>query len=952
MKVDLLWEELKNDFKGDWLIGRTDRLLYSTDASIYQELPLAVAIPHDSEDLIALCKLCFKHKIPLVPRGAGTSLAGQVVGNGIIVDTSKHFTRVRDFNPTDKTIWVEPGVIRDELNKEIESHQLLFGPETSTSNRCTIGGMIGNNSCGTRSIVYGSTRDQLLELKILTVSGELIHLKNLDQKALEKKLESDTLEGKIYKNLHDIINDEDITQAIKKNYPKASIARRNHGYALDYLLDTCLKKGNDQPLNLCKLFAGSEGTLGIILEAKLQLSDVLDPYKALLCIHCDTLEASLQANILAVDENPTASELMDHYILDCTKEQIEQKENRFFVVGEPKAILVVEFAEKSEKELQAKIDKLSNKLINDGLAYACPVVKGDDINRVWELRKAGLGLLSNIPGSAKPIAFIEDTAVSVADLPEYIKAFNQILKAKNLYAVHYAHAGSGELHLRPVIDLASAKGRKLFLEVAEEVADLVKSYKGSLSGEHGDGRLRGFFIPKMYGELISGAFKKLKECWDPYYLLNPNKIIDVPPIDSNLRVDYAQNINLLKTAYRYPQAKTLLAANSMCNGSGDCLKSKAFAGTMCPSYMATKKEKDSTRGRANILRNVLGGEKIDLNAPEVSEALKLCISCKACKRECPSNVDMAKYKSEVLYQQQKSRFDFFAYSTARLPALSRLPLFPTILNFTSPLAKKLLGIHPKRHLPNFKSYKESATIQKTKTWLFVDEFTRMERPEIIDKTINCLAYFGVEVNLLPIKDSARAAISVGQLDYAKRLVDKNRSSLLGLEIDCIIGIEPSAALSLKDEYPDLCKDELVTFAKEISSKTKSLERFLSELEVDKLEIGKDRPSVYIHTHCHQKALEGSAYLSKFLSNIGIRSTNLDSGCCGMAGSFGFKKENYEISRQIGENKLFPALKSIKRDDLVVGSGFSCKQRVKDFLAVKMLHPSELLWDHILNPKKV
>jgi len=529
------WEALGKSLEGVFYTGESIRRIYATDASAYREVPQAVAIPKNEEDLKKLILFANEHKASLIPRTAGTSLAGQVVGDGIIVDVSKYFTHLLEVNLEEEYVWVQPGIVRDELNRQLAKHGYFFAPETSTANRAMIGGMIGNNSCGSNSVVYGSTREHLLEVKALLSDGSAAHFK--EEETLRG---SGTLEKSLYSAISELLLDEENIERIRKDFPKPNIPRRNTGYALDLLAEMQPFNPNGKPFNFCSLIAGSEGTLAFITAAKLKLTKLPGEHKRLVCIHCKTIDEALKANLVALQYRPHACELMDHYILEATKRNIEQTENRFFVEGDPRAILVVELIRDTEDSADLVVLNLLAELGQKGLGYAFPVVQGDDVQKVWSLRKAGLGLLSNIPGDTKPAPVIEDTAVAVEELPDYIADFNKILKKHDLYSVHYAHAGSGELHLRPYLNLKDKKGRMLFRTIAEEIAELVKKYDGSLSGEHGDGRLRGEFIPKMIGEENYQLLKSIKKAWDPNNIFNPGKIVDTAPMDTSLRYEEGQ----------------------------------------------------------------------------------------------------------------------------------------------------------------------------------------------------------------------------------------------------------------------------------------------------------------------------------------------------------------------------------------------------------------------------
>src|SRR5450432_1484000 len=638
-----------DQLEGELFLDETTRILYATDASAYREIPLAVAIPYSVRDLKKLILFARENHTSLIPRTAGTSLAGQVVGNGIVVDVSKYFTKIIELNIEERWVRVEPGVIRDELNMFLKPHWLLFGPETSTANRAMIGGMVGNNSCGSNSMVYGSTRDHLIEVKALLSDGSEVFFHPMSLDEFHHKCEGDSLESNIYKTTRGLLSNYDNQVGIRKEFPRKSVERRNTGYALDMLLDMAPFSAGGPDFNFCKLIAGSEGTLAFITEIKLHLIPQPPKETGLLCVHFNSIDESLRANLIALKYKPSASELIDHYILECTKDNIEQSKNRFFVQGDPGAILVIEFCRETREEIIAIAKQAEDDMRAANLGYHFPLLFGNDSKKIWSLRKAGLGLLGNMPGDKKPVPVVEDTAVDVQDLSAYIAEFNQLLAKHGLNSVHYAHAGSGEINLRPIINLKTVEGNQMFRTIATEIAGLVKKYNGSLSGEHGDGRLRGEFIKQMVGEKNYQLLKEVKQTWDPEHIFNPNKIVDTPSMNTMLRYTPGQQTPAFNTIFRFHNQDVLQHAEQ-CNGSGDCRKTQLSGGTMCPSFMATRNEKDTTRARANILREFLThSDKLNrFDHKEIYEVMDLCLSCKACKSECPSNVDVAKLKAEFL----------------------------------------------------------------------------------------------------------------------------------------------------------------------------------------------------------------------------------------------------------------------------------------------------------------
>ncbi|MDN5215865.1 FAD-linked oxidase C-terminal domain-containing protein [Fulvivirgaceae bacterium BMA12] len=972
-------EGLAKDFEGTLHVDKVMRTLYATDASAYREVPTAVALPKSTADIKKLINFASEHDTSLIPRTAGTSLAGQVVGSGIIVDVSKHFTKILELNKEESWVRVQPGVIRDELNFFLKDHGLFFGPETSTANRAMIGGMVGNNSCGSNSVVYGSTRDHLMEVEALLADGSEIKIAPLTKEEFKDKCEGigtvGKLEQQIYQQISEMLYKPENQKLIRDTFPKPSIPRRNTGYALDLLLHAEPFDGGTEPFNFCKLIAGSEGTLAFITEIKLHVDPLPPKYKGLLCVHFDSIDESLRANLTALKYNPSACELMDHYILECTKKNIEQRQNRFFVDGDPQAILVVELTGQASDEVDQKAAALIQDLKNQKLGYHFPLLTGDDVKKVWNLRKAGLGLLSNIPGDAKAVPVIEDTAVAVEDLPDYIRDFNEILKKHDLYSVHYAHAGSGELHLRPIINLKTAKGNQLFRVIAEEIAALVKKYNGSLSGEHGDGRLRGEFIKYMVGPESYALLESVKRIWDPHNIFNPGKIVDTPSMNEKLRYQPEHKYPELKTLLNFDANQGLLRAAEQCNGSGDCRKSVLTGGTMCPSYMVTRNEKDTTRARANIIREAITYMKEDnpFDSEEIREVMDLCLSCKGCKSECPSNVDVAKLKAEASFQYYESRG--IPFRTRMIGNFNKAyqmgSIIPWGFNFFarnklfSSMIKSVMGFAGERPLPLLhhttlrKWYRHNrkhnfglAPVAKSKgvVNLFCDEFTNLNDTEIGIQCIKLLTGLGYDVQLHEHDESGRTYMSKGMLKQARKLAIKNVRQLKDKISDAapLIGIEPSAILMLRDEYPDLVDKENISAAEFIAGNTFLIDEFIAR-EIDKGNITKDQFTqdeqlIKLHGHCHQKALSSLTPTKKMLSLPANFTVHLiPSGCCGMAGSFGYEKEHYELSMNIGELVLFPTVRKQPDDVIIAAPGTSCRHQIMDGTQKKALHPVEILW---------
>lgn len=969
-------QEFAATLQGDFFYSTTMRTLYATDASVYKEYPLAVAYPKSRKDIQLLIEFARRQKTSLIPRTAGTSLGGQVVGNGIVVDMSKYFNRILEVNPAEQYVIVEPGVVRDELNRQMKQYGLFFGPETSTANRAMIGGMVGNNSCGTNSIVYGSTRDHVLSITAFLSDGSEVVFENIDANQFQEKTKQRSLEGHIYNFLQEELSQPEIQQEIKSQFPHPYIHRRNTGYAVDELLKQQPFAPDGKPFNMCELICGSEGTLAFITEIKLNLVPLPPKEKVVMAVHFKTLEESLRATVIAMRHAPTACELMDKIILDCTKQNIEQNKNRFFVKGDPEAILCVEFHAETKEELAAKVDALQQDFEKDMLGYHFPCLYGGDINKVWNLRKAGLGLLANIPGDAKAVAVIEDTAVTVQDLPAYIGDFTDMMNRHQQRSVYYAHAGAGELHLRPILDLKKKEDRVLFRTIATETAELVKKYNGSLSGEHGDGRVRGEFIPMMVGEKNYQLLRRLKYTFDPDGIFNPGKIVDTPPMDTSLRYEENQETRQFDTVFNFDKDEGILRAAEKCNGSGDCRKLPGSGGTMCPSYMATGNEKDTTRARANILRDFLtnSAEVNKFNHQEIYEVMDLCLSCKGCTSECPSNVDIPTLKAEFLHQYYKSNgVPLRTKAIANIGQLSKLAmLFPALSNFglsnkfTASVMKKILRIAPQRSMPlyykqtlldwyrkNPKAYEVNGD-RKGKVYFFFDEFTNFNDVEIGMKAIRLLARLGYEVAAINHVDSGRAHLSKGLLEPAQQLAKENvRIFKTWVNKDVpLVGLEPSAILTFRDEYPRLVDKSEVEAAKNLGKYCFIIDEFIAQ-EIQKGNISasqftKESKTIKLHGHCHQKALSSvdySAWVCGLPENYNVEV--IPSGCCGMAGSFGYEEEHFEVSMKVGELVLFPAVRNAAPETIIAAPGTSCRHQIKDGTHKQAKHPVEVLYEALL-----
>ncbi len=961
-------QQLQSQLEGELHFDNMHKALYATDASVYRELPLAIALPKHKDDIKTLIAFANKNKIALIPRAAGTSLAGQCVGSGIVVDVSKYMNSILEINTTQNWVRVQPGVVRDELNVFLQPYGLFFGPNTSTANRATIGGMVGNNSSGSTSIVYSDTRAHTLELKTILSDGSEAVFNAVDKKTFKEKLNGTNLESKLYKQIYTELSQKKIATEITNQYPKASITRRNTGYAVDALLKTNLFSDNDDDFNFSKLLAGSEGTLAFTTEIKLQVSPLPKPETVLLAAHFKSVSESLKATLIAMQHTPTACELMDRTILDCTKNNIEQEQNRFFVEGNPEAILIIEFRANTHIEAHNLAKKLIEALKHHHFGYAFPILSGKQTANVWNLRKAGLGLLANLSGVKKAVACIEDTAVALEDLPEYIAAFTTIMTSYNQEAVYYAHAGAGELHLRPLLDLKSSEGVKLFRDISTASAKLVKAYKGSLSGEHGDGRVRAEFIPLVLGQSNYELLKRIKYTWDQNAILNPGKIVDAPPMDTSLRYETDIEAPKIDTIFDFSETGGILQTAEKCNGSGDCRKLNFAGGTMCPSYRATLDEKDSTRGRANVLREFLtqNTKQNPFNHPEIKTAMDLCISCKGCKSECPSNVDMATLKAEFLYQYNKSnnislRDKLIAHNSKLNVWAIKLPFIYNTLSKQN-WFKQSLGFAKQRTLPKlqnqtlrswFKKHHKNLTPStfKKEVYLFCDEYTNYYDVLVGKKAIKLLAALGYKVTIIAHKESGRAYLSKGFLKQAQQIAKANVeqfSSLISKDVP-LLGIEPSAILSFRDEYLKLVPKADQLKALNLSKNVFLIDEFIAN-EIDHKNINQNRfttkkETILLHGHCHQKALSKTAYTQKILSlPINYTVKTIPSGCCGMAGAFGYEKEHYHLSQQIGNLVVFPEITATHSTTLIAASGTSCRHQIKDGTNRISKHPIEILYD--------
>ena len=953
-------EKLHQSLSGTVLFDELHKTIYATDASVYRKIPMAVAFPKDEKDLKTLIDFATEYQITLIPRTAGTSLAGQCVGDGIVVDVAKHFTSILEFDELAKTITVQPGIVRDELNVFLKPFGLFFGPNTSTSNRCMIGGMVGNNSSGSTSIKYGVTRDKVLQIDTILSDGTTAIFNEISSADFNQKKRENTLEGSIYRSIYMELSSEENQQEIKAQFPKETIHRRNTGYAVDEFLTSDLFGGKDPTINVAKFLSGSEGTLAFSTAITLQL-DVLPPTESIMVTaHFTSINESLIATVTAMNHNLYNCELMDKTILDCTKSNREQVKNRFFLQGDPEAVLMLEVAANTLEETEVLADNLIADLKENNFGYHHPKVYGKDIAKVHHLRKAGLGLLGNMVGDKKAVACIEDTAVALEDLPTYIEEFTQIMDKYQQEAVYYAHAGAGELHLRPILNLKKKEDVVLFRKITTETAELVKKYKGSFSGEHGDGIVRAEFIPLMIGEQNYQLLRRIKKAFDPNNIFNKGKITDAFSMDESLRYEIDRIEPKIETIQDFSDSEGILKLAEKCNGSGDCRKPASAGGTMCPSYRATKNEKDTTRARANMLREVLTNNeaKNKFDSAELKEVFDLCLSCKACASECPSNVDIATLKAEFLYQYQETNgYSFRSKLFANNVKYNKLgSIAPALTNaiLNTPFAKAAMGVAQERSVPKLapktlkKWVKKQPKTSHAKTvYFFCDEFTNFYDVTIGKDAFYLFDKLGYNLKLIAHEESGRSFISKGFLKQAKVICNLNVAIFKDLitEETPLIGIEPSAILTFRDEYIRLADD--TASAERIAKNAFTFEEFLAK-EFEKGAFNADlftsaTKTLKIHGHCHQKALSGTHSSFQILNipkNYGV--TIMNTGCCGMAGSFGYEKEHYAISMQVGEDTLFPKIRNTSLETEIVAAGTSCRHQIYDGTERLAKHPITIL----------
>ncbi len=953
MELKSLIKSLEKEIQGDVLSDDYSLGMYATDASVYQIRPLVIVLPKDENDVITAIKYAHEYQITILPRGGGTSLGGQAVGKSMIMDFSKHMNKILEINPEEKWVRVQPGIVRDVLNDQLSAYNLHFAPDPATSSRANMGGMLGNNSSGTKSILYGKTVDHVLEPKVILADGTMMTLEALTPEAYSDLANQNDRQGEIYRKFKQII--EENHSEIKTRFPK--VMRRVGGYNLDEFTD-----GNNW--NLSKLITGSEGTLATILEVKVNL-EPLPKYKSVCVVHFNKLLEAIRAVELILEFEPSAVEILDNTVIKLSRENLTTQRSCHFVEGNPEAVLMVEFYGDNEQTVIDRPHNMITKLKSENFGYAYPFFpEGPDYDDVWIIRKKGLGLLLGMKGDKKPIPFIEDAGIPTDVLPEYIDRVLKICRAHQTNVAMYAHASVGVIHVRPILDLRQAVDIERFENISKQVFDLVVEYGGSWSGEHGDGLVRSAYNEQFFGKQVYQALKEVKVLFDPDGMMNPGKIVDAPSMVDNLRYGTDYGDNAIKSEYLYRKDNNFEDAVHMCSGVGECRK--ILGGTMCPSYKETMDEEHSTRGRANALRLAMSGQQdLDgLTSERLHEVLDLCLSCKACKSECPSNVDMAKLKSEVsqLYYDkngEKLRDKIIKNSTgmsARISgkaagivnSIQETKLFRKLLEHVAGFdSRRVLPAYAK--LPFSKWYEKNAQLvqngRKTVA-LFADTYLNYHDTHIGISAYQLLTDCGYNVLLANAGCCQRPKISHGFLREAKK---EGLKTVLNLDEFMSKGIpilvcEPGCASALTDDLPDLIEDE--ELAKRLNENVFMIDQFLyQEMESGQLDVEfiSDENEINLHGHCHQKTLYGTKGMNEILAKIsGLKSKEINSGCCGMAGSFGYEKEHYEISEKIGSQDLFSAINEMSESATVVACGFSCRHQIEHFTGRKPKHWVEVI----------
>lgn len=932
--MDKLFKDLKANLRGDVHNDELRRKIYSVDASIFEVEPLGIVVPLDKNDLQIALSIAKQHRIPVTARGAATGITGGCLGKGLIIDTSKYMNNILEINIEQEYAVIEPGVIQDRLNEELAPHGYRLGPDTSTGNRATIGGMAANNAAGARSLFYGRMVDHVSEIELALAGGQLINFKELSWKEFFHKTTLNGIEGDIYRQIDSILKESG--KAIVEHFP--NIPRHVSGYNLDALL-------NKQSVNLSKLIVGSEGTLGVITKIKVKIAK--KPRHTGICvIHVLDMIKGLYQIKKMLAFKPMALELIDDNILEGARHSPAVKNKLSWLQGNPTAVFVAEFEDATEEGVSKKLEDFESFVKTLNIGYAFTLLKDPKlISHVWEVRKAGLGLLLSKRSYNRAIAFIEDLSIAPEKLPSFMEEFCSYLKSVGKEAGIYGHIGSGCMHIRPYIDLRSQNELALMKKMMLHIAEMVSKYDGALSGEHGDGLIRSWLNEKMFGKEIFAAFNKVKKAFDSENLMNPGKIVGGPGVDENLRLSPNSKQVTIPTFLDFSGEGGFELAADLCNGNGQCRKAEAV---MCPSFQATLDEFDTTRARAQSLRSIIHGKTPveEFTGQALHDVMDLCIECKGCKRECPSQVDMAKMKSEFLYQyQEKHGYSFRSWIFANLHRLNRWSApFATIYNLVmlSKPVKWLLesiGITSHRDLPKLAQqrfstwFKEQQQSKKTKKIaLFNDTYMEFNQPEIGRAAYIVLEKMGYEIVLVDGICCGRPLISKGFLKEAQKNAGEviEKLYVLAKEDITIVGIEPSCVSAIMDDFKGLLgKTKWIEKYEVVFNHFVSIDVFLQSLIANgKFPFVVERGlKALVHTHCHQKALEGSLSTLAVLRAAGFNVHEIDSGCCGVAGSFGYEKEHYDISVKIGNLRLIPAIKRAAEDTLLVASGMSCRSQI-------------------------
>ena len=942
-----LQRELERQLEGEVRFDTVSRALYATDASVYQIEPLGVVLPRSREDLLRIVRLCGQMRCPLTMRGGGTSQAGQAIGQGLVADTSKYLNRILELNADERRVRVEPGIVLDELNAALRPHGLRFAPDVSTASRATIGGMIANNSSGARSVFYGKTIDHVIELEVALSDGSVARFRPVTPEEVESLSASDSLESECYRVVRRIAASH--AAEIERRFPK--VLRRVGGYNLDEFV------APGRPFNMAKLMVGSEGTLGVVLTATLNLVP-LPAAKAVLVIQFAELLESLAAAPLILRHGPSAIEVMDAFILDHTRQSAELDALRnSFVEGNPASLLCVEFYADRPEELPPRLEALERDLREHGFGYRYHhALDAAGQARIWRLREAALGLSMAMKDDNKSLSFVEDTAVAPEKLRDYIERFLALVKRHGTSAGVYAHASVGCLHVRPVVNLKTEEGVKRFEAIANDVADLVLEYGGALSGEHGDGMVRSPFMQKMYGAKLYEAFRTIKRAFDPHGIFNPGKIVDAAPMTANLRYGAGYATPKPATFFDYSEYGGMAGAVEMCSGLGACRKT--LEGTMCPSYMATRDETHSTRGRANVLRLAMAGRlgESGLGDEGVYDVLDLCLECRACKAECPVGVDMARFKSEFLadyWRRHGTPLATRALGNVRGLAKwgSRLaPMSNWVMN-SGPVRRvneRVLGLDRRRRLPRFErrtlEHLMPASGDSPDAVLFGDTFTNHYNPEIGVAARDVLAAAGIRAGLARHSCCGRPQISKGLLGEARTLAAENAEALYhhASAGRPIVFCEPSCLSAVREDAPALLRGAAREKAEAVARSTVLFEELVEKI-APRLALKPGPETILRHGHCHQKAMGLVGAAKTLLGRVpGATVVDVDAGCCGMAGSFGYAREHYDVSRAIGERRLFPEVRRAAPGTVVVAAGTSCRHQLREFTGTEALHPAVLL----------